>query len=766
MSIACRCPVCGTEFEAPGEQVGQKVDCPECAAAVLVAASAASRKPPRARSAVPPPAAKGAALPAVSGSASHAPPPAAPAEAIPPAAVPPLAAGAPRSAASAAAIPAPTFSPRRTRSMNRTSVLGLLIALGTLVVGLAVVAGVYVATRPPGTTAATVAGAAGVGDSPSGTAGAVESRGPDGVAPAERDVAALRIEWDEAARKGATLFVDDDERDVPESGPVAFSLPPGKHHIVILRRQYEQVDLERDFRAGETFAFKPDWKQVAVSEASIKFSPGFEDWIQDFEEAKRIAAEQRKDVFLLFDGSDWSTNSKMLASDVFFQQEFRQRVAMDYVLVLVDFPKGEQAKAKVEDPARNERLGEQFGVDDYPTVVLTDETGRPYGIQGYVRGGVATYMEEISGWRTVDSLLRNEINQIEQDFDPAERRIALERALGLLRATGLVEMGRFYTPVLEGWLPALDGAEDSVVCRYWSALFRLASYDAEAVNRVVAKFDEWRKDHKIEDPDFAAGVHLNAAVALYETSQPEKAKARSEEGLACKPEDGRLRRYLERMRDGQPPSTEGEEHVGTGSGFAVATAGYVLTNFHVIRGAKELRVLLYEREDKLPANVVASDEKGDMALLKVELPEDVKLEPIAISAADAQPGEEVCALGFPFIGGPETALKITRGIVSGRPTEAEDEMIALDVRVNPGNSGGPLFNRRGQVLGMVTAKSFSDAMTDSFGLATPADRLREFLKKHLPGFEPAPDGPAGKDLSWQEVHQRFAPSVVKIENVQ
>ena len=81
----------------------------------------------------------------------------------------------------------------------------------------------------------------------------------------------------------------------------------------------------------------------------------------------------------------------------------------------------------------------------------------------------------------------------------------------------------------------------------------------------------------------------------------------------------------------------------------------------------------------------------------------------------------------------QAPLTITTGIISKVPAAGDKESeIELDCRVNPGNSGGPLFNDRGAVVGMIRAKSFSLADRDSFGFAIPGEKLVDFLKKNLP----------------------------------
>jgi serine protease Do len=136
---------------------------------------------------------------------------------------------------------------------------------------------------------------------------------------------------------------------------------------------------------------------------------------------------------------------------------------------------------------------------------------------------------------------------------------------------------------------------------------------------------------------------------------------------------------------------------GDGSGFIVSSDGYILTNEHVVEGASQVTVRLVDQRE-FPAKVVGADERTDIAVLKIAatgLPTVRFGDPSKL-----QPGQWVLAIGSPF--GFENSA--TAGIVSaiGRslPTENYVPFIQTDVAVNPGNSGGPLFNMQGEVVGI------------------------------------------------------------------
>jgi len=149
---------------------------------------------------------------------------------------------------------------------------------------------------------------------------------------------------------------------------------------------------------------------------------------------------------------------------------------------------------------------------------------------------------------------------------------------------------------------------------------------------------------------------------------------------------------------GMPDPGRQHPRKGQGSGFIVSADGYILTNTHVVDDADEVIVKLSDRRE-FRAKVVGSDEKTDVALLKIDAAAD--LPKVAIGdPGKLRVGEWVLAIGAPF--GFENS--VTAGIVSAKgrslPQENYTPFIQTDVAVNPGNSGGPLFNLKGEVVGI------------------------------------------------------------------
>lgn len=167
-----------------------------------------------------------------------------------------------------------------------------------------------------------------------------------------------------------------------------------------------------------------------------------------------------------------------------------------------------------------------------------------------------------------------------------------------------------------------------------------------------------------------------------------------------------------------------------GSGFVVSADGYIVTNNHVIDGADEIEVEFYSKE-KLPAKVVGTDPNTDIALLKVE--SDKALPFVEFGNSDkARVGDWVLALGNPLGQG----FSASTGIVSARSRELSgtyDDYLQTDAAINRGNSGGPLFNMNGEVVGVNTAILSPNGGSIGIGFSMASnlvsqvvDQLREF----------------------------------------
>jgi len=148
------------------------------------------------------------------------------------------------------------------------------------------------------------------------------------------------------------------------------------------------------------------------------------------------------------------------------------------------------------------------------------------------------------------------------------------------------------------------------------------------------------------------------------------------------------------------PGPHGRHGGGVGSGFIIRKDGLIATNEHVIRNADEIHVELSDGT-KLDAELVGVDAKTDLALVKVKADRDLPIVPFGDSEA-VRPGDWVVAIGNPF----NLEQTVTAGIVSAKHRSlagSYDDYIQTDAAINPGSSGGPLLNLRGEVIGINTA---------------------------------------------------------------
>jgi S1-C subfamily serine protease len=183
-----------------------------------------------------------------------------------------------------------------------------------------------------------------------------------------------------------------------------------------------------------------------------------------------------------------------------------------------------------------------------------------------------------------------------------------------------------------------------------------------------------------------------------------------------------------------PPQRQEERSLG--SGFVIDKEGHVVTNYHVVQGATTVQVS-FSNNEQVKATVVGTDPSTDLAVLKVDVKPQA-LTPLPLGDSDTvQVGEQVVAIGNPF-GLTRTA---TAGIVSavGRPIEAPnqftiDHAIQTDAALNHGNSGGPLLNTRGQVIGVnsqISTGNTGEQGNVGIGFAVPVNTVKSVVAQIL-----------------------------------
>ena len=201
------------------------------------------------------------------------------------------------------------------------------------------------------------------------------------------------------------------------------------------------------------------------------------------------------------------------------------------------------------------------------------------------------------------------------------------------------------------------------------------------------------------------------------------------------PEMEPFREFFERfgqMQGGQPQE---REVTSLGSGFVIEASGYIITNNHVIEDADEITVT-FANNDKYKAKIIGRDKKVDLALLKIEAKKPLPFVPLGDSDS-ARVGDWVIAIGNPYgLGG-----TVTQGIISARARSINagpfDDFLQTDAPINRGNSGGPLFNLSGEVIGINTAIFSPSGGSVGIGFSIPTSlakpviaQLKEFGRTH------------------------------------
>ena len=171
-----------------------------------------------------------------------------------------------------------------------------------------------------------------------------------------------------------------------------------------------------------------------------------------------------------------------------------------------------------------------------------------------------------------------------------------------------------------------------------------------------------------------------------------------------------------------------EGRVALGSGFIISEDGYIITNYHVIENAEVVNVVLFDNTEA-EADIIGGDEKTDIALIKIEPP--FELDKVTFGDSDAiRVGDWVLAIGNPFgLGG-----SVTAGIVSAKSRDIAagpyDNFIQTDAAINQGSSGGPMFNTKGEVIGINSALFSTSGNNMGIGFAIPAN-LAAWIVKQL-----------------------------------
>jgi S1-C subfamily serine protease len=479
-------------------------------------------------------------------------------------------------------------------------------------------------------------------------------------------------------------------------------------------------------------------------------------WLADLDKAKRQAAQEHKDLLLqVAPRYDLNSLKRHLVpehtSDLLsHSDDFRRRARAHFVLV--------QPQASW-DPPRSARFSKS-SVSELPLFILADAEGKPYAVAANLKIEPKEAVAQLARLRLTREK-RDRLLEAAGDGKDEQKLRAAREALDFLDEN---ELTGYYSSEIDKWAKSaaeLDPKNAQLLNEtFFEADFirRLWHPEFEGQDEVVGQLDAWKKSHQFKDANRAAWLHFLAGTVYLRLKINDSAQRYFRAGLAYQPSN----RYLIQLLS----SFAASSRTGSaGSGFVVSKKGYLLTNAHVISEAGPHQVNLPNVESPILAEVVAKDEDRDIALLHFTPPAGINLTPLHVVGDRQVPrGERVAVLGFPLGDRVGAGLKLTTGVVSALPEPGNGFMIFLDAKVNPGNSGGPLCDASGNVVGMISAKTtkaFEGFNVETYGMAIPGNELETFLRKNLKDFQ---NGPAtnSKPQTWEEVDRLVSPSVFMI----
>jgi S1-C subfamily serine protease len=186
----------------------------------------------------------------------------------------------------------------------------------------------------------------------------------------------------------------------------------------------------------------------------------------------------------------------------------------------------------------------------------------------------------------------------------------------------------------------------------------------------------------------------------------------------------------------QNPIVEDEIKISTGTGFLINKTGVIATNHHVINGAKTITVLLDGKE--YLASILSSDKTNDIALIQLHGFDALESIPYSIST-DYEIGDDVFTIGYPNTSVMGKNYKMTNGVINSLSGIQDDvTFMQISVPIQPGNSGGPLFNKKGQIVGITTSTLnpffiayYSRSIPQNVNYAVKSDYLNIIAKKYV-----------------------------------
>ena len=214
---------------------------------------------------------------------------------------------------------------------------------------------------------------------------------------------------------------------------------------------------------------------------------GGENWQDDFDVAAKLAKEQGKHLLVDFTGSDWCGWCIRLDDEVFAHDEFLEAAQQHFVLTALDYPRSDEAKAKVPNPERNEELKNKYRIRGFPTILLMTAEGEVFGQTGYQAGGPSAYVKHLDELRTKGVAALTTAKKLVAEYDAAsgEERAGMFDKIAEAMKNTEGPIADLYVPAVKGALEADKDGSLGMRDRALGLLIETGRVDSDVADLVV-----------------------------------------------------------------------------------------------------------------------------------------------------------------------------------------------------------------------------------------------------------------------------------------
>ena len=247
-------------------------------------------------------------------------------------------------------------------------------------------------------------------------------------------------------------------------------------------------------------------------------------WMADFDAAVAVAKKEGKHLLVDFTGSDWCGWCIRLHEEVFDHAEWESVVTKEYVLVALDFPRNEDAKAKVPNPKRNDELSAKYGVSGFPTILLMTSDGDVFGQTGYQKGGPEAYLTHMAELKAAGMPALKESIAMSDKYAAAkgDDRFAIwnEVAAFIERVGADTSGAKRLVPIVEEGMTLDPENKQGIFSKALGLLMNMGSYKAEYFDKAIAM-----------DPKNESGLYEAALIGRIENVNSEETMLSSLEAV-------------------------------------------------------------------------------------------------------------------------------------------------------------------------------------------------------------------------------------------